>query len=330
MNTIFLELMNYMEGKNEWERFYNVHFNTGNLVFSELLKKEINYSNLFRIDEMKSFDKNAVYVLPLSNNLSVDETCFTRLLYKIARYNLNVVPIGLGVQAELDETPEKYIKKIPSRKKRLIQSLAANTNTIGVRGEFTGECLELMGIKNYRVVGCPSFYSNKIKQNYRKKEKANYSNNSIGKICLNMDLNCEEKIKIKEASSISVIQTVPEYIRNKNERGNRRIFFSLNSWNDFIEESRFDLALGNRFHGNMMCYLNDVPTIWIVKDYRVKELVDTLGLPFLENEFSIKKMGCIHKILEMNGEKEGRIKKIRKEYIEFLNENRINHFFEGI
>ena len=30
--------------------------------------------------------------------------------------------------------------------------------SLGVRGEFTAECLEVMGIKNYRIIGCPSFY----------------------------------------------------------------------------------------------------------------------------------------------------------------------------
>lgn len=30
--------------------------------------------------------------------------------------------------------------------------------SIGVRGEFTAECLSLLGVHNIRIIGCPSFY----------------------------------------------------------------------------------------------------------------------------------------------------------------------------
>lgn len=37
--------------------------------------------------------------------------------------------------------------------------MSERTNTIGVRGAFTAECLDLMGIHNYRIIGCPSMFS---------------------------------------------------------------------------------------------------------------------------------------------------------------------------
>ena len=38
--------------------------------------------------------------------------------------------------------------------------MSERTNTIGVRGAFTAECLDLMGIHNYRIIGCPSMFVN--------------------------------------------------------------------------------------------------------------------------------------------------------------------------
>ena len=35
MDTIFIDSMNMIEESSVWSKFYNVMFNTGNLVFSE-------------------------------------------------------------------------------------------------------------------------------------------------------------------------------------------------------------------------------------------------------------------------------------------------------
>lgn len=131
MDTIFIDSMNMIEESSVWSKFYNVMFNTGNLVFSEYCKKQVDYQDVYKLNfEWSNADRNKVYVLPLSNNLSLDETYFTRLLYKLSKYELNVVPIGLGVQADISDTPKNYMEKIPGRKKRLFQKLAYNSVTI--------------------------------------------------------------------------------------------------------------------------------------------------------------------------------------------------------
>lgn len=136
---LFIDSMNQLptSATDIWSKFYNTMFNTGNLVFNECCKKELKYDDVYKLGrQWGDVSRNQVYVLPLSNNLSVEDTYFTRMLYRVAKYNLNIVPVGLGVQANIDESPKEFVKKIPGRKKRLFQQLAANTTTIGVRGRL--------------------------------------------------------------------------------------------------------------------------------------------------------------------------------------------------
>ena len=331
MDTIFIDSMNMIEESSVWSKFYNVMFNTGNLVFSEYCKKQVDYQDVYKLNfEWSNADRNKVYVLPLSNNLSLDETYFTRLLYKLSKYELNVVPIGLGVQADISDTPKNYMEKIPGRKKRLFQKLAYNSVTIGVRGEFTAECLELLGIKNIRVIGCPSFYSNIIKSD--SSVDIEFNDKYEKRICVNWDMNCRERINVKHGNidvlCDYVLQTIPEYI--KNENGKESIFFSVQEWSKWLVINNFCRAIGNRFHGNMICYLNGIPTVWCIKDMRMRELIETLGLPCIS--MNRQKNCCLEYEDIFNGKMYSKYfyKKreiLKGKYIDFLNENGIKNNF---
>ena len=332
MSTIFIDAMNQLIKKNMWSEFYNVFFNTGNLVFSEYCKKEVAYCSVNKLNEdWANVDRNSVYVLSLSNNLSVEDTYFTRLLYRLAKYKLNVVPIGLGVQTNLNESPREYVKKIPGRKKRLFQQLAYNTSTIGVRGGYTAECLQLMGIHNVRVIGCPSFYSNLIeKSSCRKEIEYKFP---VRKICANQDLNLKEEIELIKDDSTSVenvIQTMPEWgeCQHTGNMEGKHIFFSIEDWCKWIKSNEFSGAIGNRFHGNMICYLNGVQTIWIERDRRTAELIETLGLPSIRNGERIYELDKVFEEHIYTKEFYGKRTMMRENYIDFLNENGIQHKFD--
>lgn len=332
MNTIFIDSMNQIEITNTWAQFYNVFFNTGNLIFSECCKKEISYSNICKFDrKWEEAEKNQVYVLPLSNNLSTDDTYFTRILYRLARYNLNVVPIGLGVQASINETPKEFMKRIPHRKKRLFYQLASNTVTVGVRGEFTAECLNIIGIRNTRIIGCPSFYSNLLK---REQCNEHILQSDEKKICINWDFNTNGKVKIENDlyEKKYVIQTMPEWVKmKKGNLGNCDIFFSINDWYNWMQDNKFGFAVGNRFHGNMVCYLNKIPTLFLgwEKDRRIAELVETLGLPIIPIQSQGYDVDKLKEIKLYTNEFYQKRKHLRNLYVDFLNENGVCHKFEG-
>mgnify|MGYP002249907294 CR=1 FL=1 len=45
-----------------------------------------------------------------------------------------------------------------SDSKKFFNKMSEKATSIGVRGEFTAECLSLLGVHNIRIIGCPSFY----------------------------------------------------------------------------------------------------------------------------------------------------------------------------
>ncbi len=64
-----------------------------------------------------------------------------------------IVAIGLGAQA-----PTAARFDIPRGTQEVLRIIADRSESIGVRGHFTAELLDGIGIRNTRVIGCPSFY----------------------------------------------------------------------------------------------------------------------------------------------------------------------------
>jgi len=63
-----------------------------------------------------------------------------------------VVP-GVGTQAPHDTRPQMTASTI-----EIIQLLADRCRSLGVRGDISAECLWRLGVRNVRVVGCPSMF----------------------------------------------------------------------------------------------------------------------------------------------------------------------------
>lgn len=55
-------------------------------------------------------------------------------------------------------TPKKLVDSLQTVQIKFFKMLSERAGLIGVRGEFTAECLSLMGAHNVQSVGCPSFY----------------------------------------------------------------------------------------------------------------------------------------------------------------------------
>ena len=196
--------------------------------------------------------------------------------------------------------------------------MASNTTSIGVRGAFTAECMELIGIKNVKVIGCPSYYSK-----FLRNENEEITNESL-KICSNWDLNSlTSTVDVDDYKEEQVIQTVPEYSRYRSNKEQKNIFFSIEEWSEWISKNNFKYDIGDRFHGNMICYLNDVKTIWVIKDRRIAELVDALKLPAVEKLNSSCKIDEIFQNYKECNTKYDEV--ILKNYVNFLNENGVSH-----
>lgn len=359
-NTIFVNTIDKCEDKDNIDiKFKKCHTNTGNLVWHDRCRQEIAYDNIIQLNEVNNFSENNILVVPVSNNLSAIETVFSKKLYSLESTKAKVVLIGLGVQPPHNKMmPAEFIKMLPKRKIRMMRNISEKSVSIGVRGEYTAECLERMGIYNIRVIGCPSFYSNTIKTRDLLMPRPTLEN-----VCINITGGITEEKKILELIIRSGVKSkiirqgkndnidtvlinednkkISRFFNTKqldkitnNEikkywENNAFIFWELKKWENFIKKEKFSFCLGSRLHGNILSYLMGVPSLLIVHDIRTQEIAELLKLPHISKK-NINKIRYIEQLQERciyNADFYRNYYKMRKYYISFLEENGVKHEF---
>jgi hypothetical protein len=73
----------------------------------------------------------------------------------LQRLQLPVLAFGIGAQA-----PSKGELVLSEQTKRVLHQMADSTASLGVRGAYTAEVLWRHGIRNVRIVGCPTAFRN--------------------------------------------------------------------------------------------------------------------------------------------------------------------------
>lgn len=339
MKTVFINsIYDVDDSQSIQKKLEECYTNTGNLVWHELCKREIAYDEEINLYDISRNLDDSVLVVPVSNNLSVAETTFSKRLRGLLNVKAQIVVIGLGVQASQNiNTPKKLVKELPRSKTQLLYEIANKSVSIGVRGEFTAACLDYMGIHNYRIIGCPSFYSGMLNNIEIKLPSA-----KLQKICMNITGGSDVHKVIELALKCGVnsrlimqgIKDRDEWVNNvrlrSNFEKNARFFFHLNEWEDYIREEKFTFSFGTRLHGNMLSFLMGVPALWITHDYRMNEIVDLLKLPYISQR-NFKKIKYLEELMERCIYDKGFYRnmiKMRREYISFLEENRVAHKFK--
>ncbi len=355
MQTILVRQYGYNDVKDTVEqKMYNCGRNTGNLIWYESLKEHIKY-DIEKYWENIDEKSNTKYIFPLANHLIPEHMLLEYEAGFLKSDSDQAVLIGLGTQltSELD-TPKKLVSALSKEKIRALQKMSFHSNTIGIRGNITGECLELIGIKNYRIIGCPSFYS-------LGEEFCQIPTASKGKICFNMNAEGVEGVasylnllfeQYTEGKQRFIMQSMgdfpktiienleilprhieerlpglkmtaknfTEYIKN-----NSSIFFEKKPWLDYLRKSDFTFSIGTRFHGNMIALLAGTPTLWITHDSRTEELCEALKLPqiTIREVIKIKDLEELVERCTYNDIFYKNYKKLFDNYMIFLEENEI-------
>ena len=84
---------------------------------------------------------------------------FGRMADLMERLTIPVVPLSLGANA-LDGFDPALPARLSADQVRFVNVLSHKAASIGVRGAYTADVLNQMGIKNVVVTGCPSFFEN--------------------------------------------------------------------------------------------------------------------------------------------------------------------------
>lgn len=342
--------------KNIEDRMADVGFNTGNLLFGMGIKEQLIISReMWCKGKITGVDKPAC-IMPSANfiiqgkNDSLVDACMELL----NETDCPVTLAGLGAQSSKElNTPSKLMEKVSPRKKAYFKAVSERAVSLGVRGEFTAECLEILGIHNYRIIGCPSFYKHRDgifptlpRPKFKRTQFTVTTGSPVETKLLEtgMDLNAiwlmqmttempECAFEGKNVSEDMMIRRFPGLKVGAKEltdfmRKNARLYFELKKWDNFYQEEKITFSFGSRFHGNMCALRNGVPALWITHDSRTEELTKALHLPHMTAEKfaqldNPKKMlkYCDYSDLYKN------YGKLCKNYVEFLEENHISHRF---
>lgn len=105
-----------------------------------------------------------------------------------------------------------------------------------------------------------------------------------------------------------------------------RVFWDIQSWNDFYKKENIKFAFGTRFHGNMAALRNGIPALWITHDSRTRELTSYMHLPSIDAT-EISKVNKLEELLEYCDytELKKNYKALSIKYVEYLNENNLSH-----
>ena len=247
----------------------------------------------------------------------INETMeWARLPELLEKLRIPVIPFAVGAQAE---SPRKLA--MPEKAKKVWRLFAYHCATIGVRGAYSAEVLNDLGVRNVEIIGCPSLFRqndpwlridakpieavHKVAFNMRREVSHTYAadigrylatqRDFILRLAKRFDLTVtahgeppEKAFFFKEEPLIA--KHMPELLQSGWFDGpngamaklyREKMFFS----NVVAEYDTFirqkDLALGFRVHGNLPALANRVPAIFVEYDQRSSELAETFSIPCL-------------------------------------------------
>lgn len=136
--------------------------NTGNEVMNVFTKRPLKI--ITTPSKVKNLlqDERFNYFHTCSNILrnSAKDACI-ELTNLIKNSKCRYTITSLGANANLNEmNPKKYAENLCDEVKEFIYILSSRSISIGVRGEFTYDVLQELGVKNVDCIGCPSWFVN--------------------------------------------------------------------------------------------------------------------------------------------------------------------------
>lgn len=357
--TVFVNTITKKEDRINSEEGYERKIilcggNTGNVCFVDAMQEQVNSVESLYWPELEKYrEEDVVLVLPAANWINTDGHELPEIM-KLVSKNMQMCVAGIGIQltSELN-TPKKLVSKLSKELVHSLKQLSECSVSIGVRGELTAETLKLLGITNYRVIGCPSFY-----ESYRK-HKACFFNENLDsdKYAFNIAYHKGDRIinLSHDEDAVWIMQSIyelpgtlyglpieerhiqknypgiemgkeelTEFIREK-----AHIFYTRDAWTDYLIKNNISFVYGTRFHGNMMAFSSGIPALWIVHDQRISEMVELLHLPYINYE-DLERINDIEELRGLCNYDDSfkeHYKDMSIEYIDFLNENHVAHTF---
>ena len=232
----------------------------------------------------------------------------------LKRLRIPIIAFGIGAQA-----PAKGKLELNTDARRVLDCIAERCVSFGVRGIYTAEVLWSLGIRNVRIIGCPTLYRNndptlriqlppleeikRVGYTLRREVSHDYAQNiqqyldlqrdTILELANRFDLHVMAQGEVEEKK---VLWGAPEmrdaameqlraagWLRGPGdpmEALYRSRLFYADSVAEFEQFVRKkDLVLGYRLHGNLLSLANRIPSVYFTYDSRTVEFAETFQIP---------------------------------------------------
>lgn len=284
--------------------------NTGTYLMTDTLKKIVDADEL--IPREYKFDEHVDTVVTnilhrVGSNLKVDFDYWNYIFDNADR----IVPLSMGFAFN-----DGNINPLGKDMKYFIDKLAERCE-LGVRTCYDAEFLHDNGIKNVRVIGCPSMFwhmnrnftiddSNKEVRRINANFTTDFANLGISqreavethwplllwfkwiyeRKTSEIDLTLQ-KPPFAEINDIhAVLLSYAEVHDFYSACG--RYYYGVSDWIEGLKEN--DFSMGSRFHGNIAAVLAGIPTLPVNVDLRMKGMNDYFKIPSIDiDEFDINK-----------------------------------------
>lgn len=232
----------------------------------------------------------------------------------LSKLRIPVLAFGIGAQA-----PVRGKLQLTRDARRVLDCIAERCTSFGVRGAYTADVLWSLGIRNARIIGCPTVFRRndpglridlpaleqvrKVGYTLRREVGHDYAQDISHYLTLQRDtiLDLAQRYDLHvmaqgEIEEKQILWGNPEMreaaiarLRHEGwlkedadplDQLYRAKLFYADSVSEFEQFVRAkDLVLGYRLHGNLISLANRVPSIYFTYDSRTAEFVDTFQIP---------------------------------------------------
>jgi polysaccharide pyruvyl transferase WcaK-like protein len=146
----------------EIQRFIDHYHNIGDAFVFDSSLKLLNYDQLDVLDirtvkpgDVERYNAEYDYVFLRGSNYIHSDMDWENAEQVLPKLKIPILAFGVGAQA-----PKEGKLQLSEQSKRVWKTIADKSASLGVRGAYTAEVLWDLGIKNVRIVGCPTAFRN--------------------------------------------------------------------------------------------------------------------------------------------------------------------------
>ncbi len=310
--------------KEGFDRFPDHYHNIGDAFVFDSSLKLLRYDRLSSLDiraptdaDIERYNTEYDYAFLRGSNYLHNEMDWENAPSVLAKLRIPVIAFGIGAQAS---SKKKLVLNQATR--RVLSLIAERCQSFGVRGAYTADVLWSVGVRNVRIVACPTIFRNNdpalridlpalesvrdVAYTLRREVDLTYAQD----LRRYLDLQRQTILDLAQRFSLDVL--AQGEVEEKNvlwgNPGQRdaaldklrqegwlqgpadpleqlyatRLFYSDNVAEFEQKLRRKHLVLGYRLHGNLLGLANRVPSVYFTYDSRTAEFAETLQIPHFD------------------------------------------------